>query len=49
MPPMSNGTMYGNNMITNYFDDDLNLSSASFLHFDSGSFDPNFAGFGGMM
>lgn len=44
MAPMSNdnGNIYPNGVIANGFEEDFNLATAQFLHFDSGSLDFNF-------
>ncbi|KAF2732658.1 hypothetical protein EJ04DRAFT_535904 [Polyplosphaeria fusca] len=47
LPPINNGNgIYGNGMMGNSFEDDLNMSGVPFLHFDSGNIDFSFGGFG---
>ncbi|ORX92647.1 hypothetical protein BCR34DRAFT_500561 [Clohesyomyces aquaticus] len=45
--PLANGNgLYGDNLAHGGFEEDLSMATSSFLHFDSGSFDFNFPGFG---
>ncbi|KAF2017494.1 hypothetical protein BU24DRAFT_344912 [Aaosphaeria arxii CBS 175.79] len=48
MSSMANGNgtgIFNGGMIANPFEEDLNLSTTPFLHFDSGNYDFNFSGF----
>lgn len=45
-PPLHTESAFGGGLMLNGFDEDFSLSTTPFLHFDSGSFDMSFSGFG---